>query len=304
MWPKSFDSEITSSWERVRAVPSRTLETSCATVEYALAGEGQPVLMSHGVMGSHAEALGMVATYFGDNALAIAPSRFGYFGSDLPKRATPALQADVYAELLDALSIERAVVIGFSAGGPSTVEFALHHPERVELLVLASSALPNGPMPRILPILMVPLMRAALRSDRPFWTFKRLFPNTFRHLLGVPKDYDLSPAEAQTLNDIEGSVFPIRLRRDGAVFDTFIGNPHVNSCALEEITTPTLIIHAADDALAPYETARNAAARMPFARFVTIDAGGHEFLGHELLVRDAVTGYLHVRDHQTATCDP
>jgi 2-hydroxy-6-oxonona-2,4-dienedioate hydrolase len=31
----------------------------------------------------------------------IGPSRFGYFGSTLPDRATPADQADAYALLLD-----------------------------------------------------------------------------------------------------------------------------------------------------------------------------------------------------------
>lgn len=67
--------------------------------------------MSHGVMGAHPQGLGMVTTYYGP-AFAIAPSRFGYFGSSLPADATPAMQADIYAELLDDLGVERAVVVG------------------------------------------------------------------------------------------------------------------------------------------------------------------------------------------------
>lgn len=292
MWPKRYKLEIASAWQRVNAVASRTLETPWGRVEYAIVGSGQPGLMSHGVFGGHAEGLGMVRTYYGECAFAIAPSRFGYFASELPPHATPALQADVYATLLDALGIEKAVVIGFSAGGPSMIELALRHPHRVELLVLMSSALPRDPLPRLVTKVMPPLMRAAFSTDHMFWMFKTLMPRMFRHLIGVPKRYQASPAELATLREVGESVFPIRPRRDGAVFDTFLGNPYVNSCPLEEITPPTLVIHAADDALAPYETAAKAAARMPQARFVTIDRGGHELLGHEVAVRQAVADSL------------
>jgi pimeloyl-ACP methyl ester carboxylesterase len=291
MWPQSYETELGKAWARVRGVPSLTLQTSVAKLEYSTAGNGQPVLMSHGVMGGHPEGLGMVNTYNGD-AFAIAPSRFGYFGSELPREATPGLQADVYAELLNHLEIDRAVVFGFSAGGPSTIEFALRHSDRVELLVLASSALPRRPIPGIAKRIGAPLMRLILRSNFPFWLFKTAMPGTFRHLLGVPKRYELSLSEQAAFQEVAESVFPIIPRREGAVFDTFIGNPHVSGCPLEEITAPTLIVHAADDALAPYETAVAAATRMRSARFVTIKAGGHEFLGHEAQVRDAVCTYL------------
>lgn len=66
MRSNGYKAEITEAWERVRAVPSRTLETTWGTLEYAVAGTGQPVLMSHGVMGGHPQGLAMVTTYFGD----------------------------------------------------------------------------------------------------------------------------------------------------------------------------------------------------------------------------------------------
>jgi pimeloyl-ACP methyl ester carboxylesterase len=292
MWNR-YERDVAQAWKRVRAVPSRTLRTGFGTIEYATSGEGQPVLVSHGVMGGHPHGLGMVATYYGP-AFAISPSRFGYFGSSLPADASPAQQADVYAELLDELGVDRAVAIGFSAGGASAIEFALRHPERVDWLVLASSALPRAfdPMPSVARKLGPVFMRAALSSDRPFWLFKSLMPRTFRHLLGVPKGFVGTSDERETLEEVATSIFPIPPKRDGAVFDTFTGNPHVDNCPIEDITVPTLIVHAADDSLAPYQSAHNAAARMPFARFVTIDKGGHEFLGTEREVRDAIKTYL------------
>jgi len=74
----------------------------------------------------------------------IAPSRFGYFGSTLPEGATPANQADAYALLLDHLGVDRPVVIGFSAGSGSILEFAQRHRQRVIGLVLACCRLGGG----------------------------------------------------------------------------------------------------------------------------------------------------------------
>lgn len=286
MWPKRYADDVRSACARVRSIPSRKLETERGVVEYAVGGTGQPVLMSHGIFGGHAEALGMISTYYGHEALAIAPSRFGYFGSSLSFGTTPADQADVYAALLDHLGIDRVVAIGFSAGGPSIIEFGLRHPDRIEILVLLSSALPREPMSRIVTTLGPPLMEALL-TDRVMWTFKSLMPGAFQRLIGDPKGFEPSAAQLSTIREIGQSMLPVRPRRHGVVFDAFTGNPHVNRCALEEISVPTVLVHAVDDGLAPYRTALDAAARIPAVRFYSLE-GGHEFLGHEAEVRDAI----------------
>jgi pimeloyl-ACP methyl ester carboxylesterase len=87
-------------------------------------------------------------------------------------------------------------------------------------------------------------------------------------------------------------LFPIRPRREGAVLDAVLTNPDVESYPLEEIAVPTLIIHAADDTLAHYETAPRAAARIPGARLVTIDRGGHLFAGREAVVRREIGAFI------------
>ena len=66
----------------------------------------------------------------------IAVSRFGYLRTPLPEDASAAAQADAHACLLDALNIKRAAVLGTSAGGPSSLQFALRHPGRTAALVL------------------------------------------------------------------------------------------------------------------------------------------------------------------------
>jgi pimeloyl-ACP methyl ester carboxylesterase len=58
------------------------------------------------------------------------------------------------------------------------------------------------------------------------------------------------------------------------------------------LTVPTLIVHAADDSLAPYASAVAAAPRIPHGSLVTIERGGHLFLGHEAQVRAAINSFV------------
>lgn len=78
-----------------------------------------------------------------DEAAGLAPSLFGYLGSTLPEGATPATQADAFASLLDYLEVSQVVLFGYSAGGPSAIQFALRHRDRTTALVLMASALPG-----------------------------------------------------------------------------------------------------------------------------------------------------------------
>jgi hypothetical protein len=89
-------------------------------------------------------------------------------------------------------------------------------------------------------------------------------------------------------------LFPIRPRREGAVLDAVLTNPDVERYPLEELAVPTLIIHAADDTLAHYETAPRAAARIPGARLVPIDRDGHLFAGREAVVRQKIGAFIGV----------
>lgn len=288
LWDR-FHEDIAQAHQRVAAVPSATVETPHGLVEYATEGTGESVLVSHGIWGSHAEAVGLARTYVGPGFRVVAPSRFGYFRSDLPADASPARQADAYVSLLDHLGIERTIAVGFSAGGPSVIQLALRHPDRVSALLLMSSALPPSSGP---PAILRPVLAAAARSERLFWSFAHLMPGTLHGLMGVPPDYEPTPEEAAVIEQVGGSIFPVRPRRDGFLFDAFVGNTSVRHAGLEELTVPTMIVHAADDSLAPYAHAEAAAARIPDVSFVSIDTGGHLFLGQEARVRREVATFL------------
>jgi pimeloyl-ACP methyl ester carboxylesterase len=283
-----FRQQIESARKRSASVRSTTLNTPSGTIEFADEGEGPPVLMCHGILGGHDAGVGMVSTYVGTGFRAVAPSRVGYFGSSCENPSVRA-QADQYARLLDALCVERVIAIGYSAGGSSAVRFALRYPDRVLTLVLAASALPGAKPP---PRLLRPLMLRVFGSDALFWTIRRFMPPVFTRMLGVPKGYRPTGAERRSIDQVADSIFPLGPRASGAAFDMFVGNPSVNAAPLEDLRVPTLLIHAADDTLAPYATALAAARRIPNVELITIARGGHLFLGHENVVRAEIQRFI------------
>lgn len=247
--------------------------------------------MSHGVLGSHVDTVdGWWANLPGAGFRVIGPSRFGYLGSTLPEGATPADQADAYALLLDHLGVDRAVVLAFSAGSGSVLEFARRYPQRVITLTLASCRLGGGVT---IGTAFKPILRFAYGADRLFWIFKKLMPTGYSQMMGIPKGYRPSPPEAEAIAATRELLFPLRPRRDGAVFDGYVSNLAADRFPFEELTVPTLVINARDDHLAPYRFAVNAALRISGSKLVTIESGGHFFVGHDAEVRKEIGTFVH-----------
>ena len=218
----TYREDMRRAWDRIRSFPTQMLETRFGTIEYADHGEGLPLLVSHGVLGCHVDSAETLwANLTGPGFRVIAPSRFGYFGSTLPQSATPADQADAYALLLEHLGVDRAVVIGFSAGSGSILEFARRHPGRVIGLILACCRLGGGVT---VGERFAPVFRLAYGADWAFWAFEKLMPLPYSRMMGLPKGYRLSAEEEETMAAIRKLLFPFRLRRDGAVFDGFVSN--------------------------------------------------------------------------------
>jgi pimeloyl-ACP methyl ester carboxylesterase len=71
------------------------------------------------------------------------------------------------------------------------------------------------------------------------------------------------------------------LRSERSVFDGYVGNPDIANYLFEDITVPTLGVHAVDDPLASYEDARSIVARIPGSHWVTVERGGHIFIHND-----------------------
>jgi pimeloyl-ACP methyl ester carboxylesterase len=108
-------------------------------VIYRRAGAGPPVVLIHGMVNSsrHWEA---VALRLADDYTVIAPDLIGHGDSATP-RGDYSLGAHAAAirDLLTAIGIHRATIVGHSLGGGVAMQYFWQFPERTERLALVSS---------------------------------------------------------------------------------------------------------------------------------------------------------------------
>ena len=281
-----------------RTIGSRMLATSVGPIEYAEAGEGPPVLVIHGAGGGYDQGLDLAEGLVRNGFRVIAPSRFGYLRTPLPKDGSAAAQADAHAAVLDALQIKRCAVFGVSAGGPSTMQFALRHPERVTALVLmvpaAYAPSPGDTVPKRMTALGGFMMDLLLRSDFLFWLGVRIAPRTMtRMILGTPPALlaDADPVERARVQTALWHVLPVSRRRHGLLNDAAVVTT-LPRFELERVQAPTLIISARDDLYRTFAGSRYSAEHIPTARFIGCETGGHARLGHHRKVTGEITRFL------------
>lgn len=273
-----------------RAVVSpgaQVFSSSLGDVEYVLEGSGPTVVISHGITGGIDQGAGLARTYLGPGYRLLLVSRFGYLRSAMPAEASAELQARAYRELLDHLGIERTFVLGNSAGGTSALRFAIAYPGRCAGLILVSSNVPGGAAtlpPR-------PVMATVFGSSFVYWAAARLAPAAMLGMF-VPKPLlaDMSPGDIADLRQgILLSGLPIDRRTRGVLFDMYVSNPSIEgSFPFEQISSPTLIVHAEDDPACPIAGARLLAAKIPGSRLLAFERGGHLLLGVEEDIRKGV----------------
>lgn len=132
---------VKESKERLAAYGVETVQLSYGNMSYVDTGEGETILSVHGIFGGYDQAYDTCKDFSSDYRI-IAPSRFGYLGSDILGDGTPAEQATAYVELLDKLGIDKVYLLATSAGGSVAIRFALDYPERTKGLILYCSAMP------------------------------------------------------------------------------------------------------------------------------------------------------------------
>jgi pimeloyl-ACP methyl ester carboxylesterase len=285
--------DLNAARARLAAADRHIVSTPWGAVEYAERGSGAPLLVVHGIFQNCVSGLFSVREIFRDRRI-IAPSRFGYLGSSMPPDATPAAQADAFAALLDALNIRQIDVLGMSAGATSALQLALRHPERVKHLAVLVGNLPGSPT-------AIVQSSWTRRVNRQFvmWALRTFAPSTTARLVAaVPKEFAISGDDVRYVTEFIDSLFP--MSPEGYNFDLFVSNADVTNYDLEAINVPTLIAHTQDDQLASHDASRRAAERIPGARFVSLESGGHLMLGQQKKNGDELAAFFAERMHRRA----
>src|SRR5450631_1428643 len=125
-----------------QGVRSEYVNSGGYRLHYLVAGEGEPVLLVHG-LGAKAEDWGNLIPAIAKGGYKVyAIDLLGYGRSDKPADASYSIaqEADIVRAFLDAKGLKRVDLGGWSMGGWVSLKVASDAPERVERLMLFDSA--------------------------------------------------------------------------------------------------------------------------------------------------------------------
>jgi pimeloyl-ACP methyl ester carboxylesterase len=236
---------------------------------YLEAGGGRPVVLIHGAAG-RAEVWSPQLTGLADVARMIAVDLPGHGATEGQGCQEIERYAAWVTALLDALGVDRPVLVGHSMGGAIAQTLALGDAARYAGLALVGTGARLRVLPRILQLFRE---GSALASD----------------LVGSLSYSPLTPPGAV----IEAE----RALHETAVAVT-LGDFH--ACdrfdlmgRLGDLRLPTLVVVGRDDRLTPPKFAAYLARSIPAARLVEIDGAGHfPQLEQPVAVNEALRGFL------------
>ena len=262
---------------------SEVVETARGPVEFARRGAAPYVMIFHGTpQGHQASFIGepFEAAGFGT----ITPSRPGYLRTPLETGRTFEEQADAAVALLDALAIDEAAAYAVSGGGPSGIQFAARHPQRVRALIL-EAAISQTYEPQV-SALAVALFRNSLFA----WIQGQLLQHFPRFAVGqlikaesTLEGEDRARAAAELLGSAEklaflrrvvASVPPFGLVRAG--FDNELEQFGASGqLPLARVSCPTLVVHGTHDRDVPFSHAEHSARGIAGAQLHRVEKGWH-----------------------------
>ena len=203
--------------------------------------------------------------------------RYDERGSGLSDRDVTRFSIDAWVEdleaVVDAAGVERFSLLGLSNGGAVAVAYAIKHPERVSHLVLCGAFLQGrlrrdaSPKARSEAEALLAMIRAGWGGANP--AFRRGFTTLF-----VP---DATHEQMEWFDELQRvstsgeTAALMRLAREEVDITDLVA----------QVATPTLVLHAQDDAAVPFEQGRAVAAAISDARFVPLEGRNHILLADE-----------------------
>lgn len=246
----------------MKPAPTRIRLPGRLRLEYVEQGSrsGMPVIALHGVTDSW-RSFDPVLPHLPASLRLIALSQRGHGDSDKPADGyTPADFAGDVAAFMDALQIERAVLVGHSMGSINAMRLALDHPSRVAGLMLAGTMPWFGRPPELLE-----------------YHREQIVPLTDPVPRDFARDFQQStlarPIEPALLDRFVTESLKVPARVWRAAFAGFIGDDF--SARLREIDVPTLIVWGRHDAFCSAADQQEMLRLVRAARLVEYAGAGH-----------------------------
>jgi len=195
---------------------------------------------------------------------------------------TVAMMADDAAAVLDAAGIERAHIYGISLGGMIAQEIVLRHPGRVARLVLGATT-PGG-------------TRAVPPPEATLGFFARRGEMSAEEAVWASVPYNYAPgtqadAGDRIAQDIQQRLrFPIEPEPYKAQLAAAMGHDALGR--LDEIDTPTLVVHGSEDVMVAPGNGRLLAELITGAELLEFDHAAHLYPTDEPAADRAVAAFL------------
>ncbi len=214
---------------------------------------GVPVVFVHGSGGSHL-VWGAQVRAVGEIARAFAVDLPGHGKSEGAGCNSVAAYRDVAVGFLDALGLERAVIVGHSLGGAIAQTLALSHPARVAGLALVGT----GARLRVLPKILEGVL-----SD---------FASTAHFVAQAMFARQDDPQIAKTEEQLRACPAQV-VRGDFSACNAFDV-----IARLGEIRAPTLVLCGRADVMTPVKYGEFLAANIAGAQLVVVEDAGHALM--------------------------
>ncbi len=240
------------------------------------AGSGPPVVLLHGLGATNASMLPTLMALAADHRV---------FAVDLPGFGDSAKPAVVYdpaffagwlTALLDALGLDRAVLVGNSMGGRIAIEAALRVPERVDRIVLFAPSLAFKRFREATPL--VRLLAAELGA-MPLRAPRAVVMGTLRMMFAQPARlsdawYDAAADEfIRVFADAAGRVAFFSAARQ--IYLEEAHGEHGFWDRIRALSRPALFLWGDRDPLVPSRFAPHVTGAVPHARSVVLADCGH-----------------------------
>jgi aminoacrylate hydrolase len=234
-----------------------------ADIHYGEEGTGAPLLLVPGLGGAGAFWFRQVPDFARDFRVIVHDHRGAGRSTHSRIRYSVDQMAGDVVRLMDAIGVESAHFVGHSTGGAIGQIIAEDHPGRLRSLVLSASWCGPDPYFRRLfetrrEILVNLGVEAYLRASvlalvPPWWVSE--------HDARITADLRAQAAAAAPVEVMASRIDAI------VAFD--------RRRRLADIRVPTLVIVASDDMVTPRSYSEEMAARIPGAKLVVLDGGGH-----------------------------
>jgi pimeloyl-ACP methyl ester carboxylesterase len=232
------------------------------------AHEGEPLLLIQGMGGTHLSWGEDFLDALGDGLELITYDHrnTGRSGRDDGELSIVQL-ADDAAELLDALELDRAHVVGISMGGMVAQELVLRHPERVRTLTLGCTWPGGAEVERPDPELWRETLEAQASGDR-----ERALRASFTMNLSAGWTADEAHYEPFRRMVLALPVAPVVMGRQLQAVMGFDA-----AARLRDVEAPTLVLHGTEDRVVPPANAELLARAIAGARLERLEGAGHMF---------------------------